>query len=227
MKWKIEHGWRIDKHLQWSVHSVFVGTNSIQLENRRETNSSQNNLLMLQTDTAKTLVYSLRQWEGSSAYTPGQAYRALVAKVMHCRHKMQMGDQLYISAEFTAGERIHKTRREGSEIFQNRPECLLVKRMPLLNFHVVFYLLYKQTNKQIPWHESASELYQPSDRRLSAKLLPTFVDIECCVNTTDPYGRILDFLDRIYLLYTLLNCSALPILCVSTWKPIYFVSRQG
>jgi hypothetical protein len=27
-----------------------------------------------------------------------------------------------------------------------------------------------------PWSESASELYRPSDRRLSAKWLPTFVD---------------------------------------------------
>jgi hypothetical protein len=28
------------------------------------------------------------------------------------------------------------------------------------------------------WHESASELYRLSDRRLSAKLVPTFVDRE-------------------------------------------------
>jgi hypothetical protein len=27
----------------------------------------------------------------------------------------------------------------------------------------------KQTNKQTPWSESASELYRPSDRRFSAK----------------------------------------------------------
>jgi hypothetical protein len=29
-------------------------------------------------------------------------------------------------------------------------------------------------NKITPWSESASELYRPSDRRLSAKLVPTF-----------------------------------------------------
>jgi hypothetical protein len=28
--------------------------------------------------------------------------------------------------------------------------------------------------KKTPWPESASELYRPSDRRLSAKLVPTF-----------------------------------------------------
>jgi hypothetical protein len=29
-------------------------------------------------------------------------------------------------------------------------------------------------NKKNPWPQSASELYRPSDRRLSAKLVPTF-----------------------------------------------------
>jgi CBS-domain-containing membrane protein len=44
---------------------------------------------------------------------------------------------------------------------------------------------------------AASELYRPSDRRLSAKLVPTFADIGChVVSVTDPYGRILGFLDR-------------------------------
>jgi hypothetical protein len=51
--------------------------------------------------------------------------------------------------------------------------------------------------KKTPWSESASELYRPSDRRLSAKLLPAFADRGChLVSVTDPYGRILDFLDR-------------------------------
>jgi hypothetical protein len=49
---------------------------------------------------------------------------------------------------------------------------------------------------KILWHESASELYRPSDRRLSAKLLPTFADTEChVVIATDPYTRIFGFLD--------------------------------
>jgi hypothetical protein len=51
--------------------------------------------------------------------------------------------------------------------------------------------------KQTPWSESGSELYRPNDRRLSAKLMPTFADIGChVVSVTDPYSRILDFLDR-------------------------------
>jgi hypothetical protein len=51
--------------------------------------------------------------------------------------------------------------------------------------------------KKAPWPESASELYRPSDRRLSAKLVSTFADRGChVVSVTDPYGRNLSFLDR-------------------------------
>jgi hypothetical protein len=52
-------------------------------------------------------------------------------------------------------------------------------------------------NKQTPWSESASKLYRSSDRRFSAKWLPTFADKgRHVVSVTDPYGRILGFLDR-------------------------------
>jgi hypothetical protein len=48
-----------------------------------------------------------------------------------------------------------------------------------------------------PWPESASKLYPSSGRRLSAKLVPTFADRGChVVSATEPYGRILGFLDR-------------------------------
>jgi hypothetical protein len=51
--------------------------------------------------------------------------------------------------------------------------------------------------KQSPWPESASELYWPSDRRLSAKLVPIFEDrVYHVVSVTDPYCRNLEFLDR-------------------------------
>jgi hypothetical protein len=53
------------------------------------------------------------------------------------------------------------------------------------------------TNKQTPSSESANELYRPSDSRLSAKRLSTFADKGChVVSVTDPFGRILGFLDR-------------------------------
>jgi hypothetical protein len=56
---------------------------------------------------------------------------------------------------------------------------------------------YIKKKKKPPWSESASELYRPSDRRLSAKRLPTFADRGChVVSVTDPYGSILGFLDR-------------------------------
>jgi hypothetical protein len=50
------------------------------------------------------------------------------------------------------------------------------------------------------WTEYACELYRSSDRRLSAKLVPTFADRECrVVNVTDPYGSILGFQEDINL----------------------------
>jgi hypothetical protein len=62
------------------------------------------------------------------------------------------------------------------------------------------FLEFRQSQlilKKTPWSESASELYRQSDRRLSAKSLPTFADKGChVVSVTDPYGRILDFLGR-------------------------------
>jgi hypothetical protein len=34
----------------------------------------------------------------------------------------------------------------------------------------------KKKQNKLPWPESASELYRPGDRHLSAKLVPTFAD---------------------------------------------------
>jgi hypothetical protein len=63
--------------------------------------------------------------------------------------------------------------------------------------------LYKQTNKQTPWPQSASELYRPSDHSLWVKLVRTFADRgRHVVSVTDPYGHILDFLDRTFFYMT-------------------------
>jgi hypothetical protein len=67
-----------------------------------------------------------------------------------------------------------------------------------------------RTNERTPWSESASELCRPSDRRLSAKWLPTFADKGChVISVTDPYGRILGFLDRsrYFSIKYLLSCT--------------------
>jgi hypothetical protein len=61
---------------------------------------------------------------------------------------------------------------------------------------VLCAFLYIRTNKT-PWPESAKELYRQSDRRFSAKVVLTFAGRGChVVSVTDPYGRILGFLDR-------------------------------
>jgi hypothetical protein len=48
---------------------------------------------------------------------------------------------------------------------------------------IVIGILIYHRHKPIKttWPESASELYRPSDRRLSAKLVPTFADRMCHV----------------------------------------------
>jgi hypothetical protein len=64
-------------------------------------------------------------------------------------------------------------------------------------YHATWDHLSDKQNKQTLWPESASELYWPSDRRLSAKLAPTFAAGGCCmVSAMDSYSRILDFLDQ-------------------------------
>jgi hypothetical protein len=52
-----------------------------------------------------------------------------------------------------------------------------------------------QAYKKTPWPQSASEQYRPTDRPLSAKLVPTLADRGCrVVGAMDLYGRILCFL---------------------------------
>jgi hypothetical protein len=63
--------------------------------------------------------------------------------------------------------------------------------------YAVLLVDLKQKKEQTLWPQSASKLYRPSYRRLSAKLLPIFADRGCrVVSMTDPSGSILNFLDR-------------------------------
>jgi hypothetical protein len=63
-------------------------------------------------------------------------------------------------------------------------------------YNISKYKNDQQKQKQTPLSESASELYRLSDRRLSVKRLPTFADKGChVVSVTNPFGRILGFLD--------------------------------
>jgi hypothetical protein len=69
----------------------------------------------------------------------------------------------------------------------------------LRSFPVVTYILLLLLNKKTQWPESTSELYPPSDCRLSAKLVPAFCGYRChVVSVTDPYGCILGFLNKNY-----------------------------
>jgi hypothetical protein len=56
--------------------------------------------------------------------------------------------------------------------------------------------LKKKKLSSVAWVRERT-IYRPSDRCLLAKLVPTFTDRGCdVVSVTDPYGRILGFLDR-------------------------------
>jgi hypothetical protein len=69
-------------------------------------------------------------------------------------------------------------------------------------------------NIQTPLPESTSELCRPSVRRLSTKLVSTFADRGCrVVRVIDPYGRILDFLDRSHYFFF----QIAPQLCSRGW----------
>jgi hypothetical protein len=78
----------------------------------------------------------------------------------------------YDSAKFPQAK-ITLFRRAGL-IQHNQSHAPDSKLMPSaeLSWSDVFQKIKNQT----PWPESVSELYQPSDRRLSAKLVPTFAD---------------------------------------------------
>jgi hypothetical protein len=77
--------------------------------------------------------------------------------------------------------------------------------------------------KKNPWTESASEVYQPRDRRLSAKLVATFADRRChMVSVTDSYGSILGFLDRNRYFFFQLSPQLYSRGCVDPFQTHYF-----
>jgi CBS-domain-containing membrane protein len=80
---------------------------------------------------------------------------------------------------------------------QTNPVHTTPSYLSKIDFNINNLHTHNNNNKKTPWSESASELYRPSDRRLSAKCLPTFADKGChVVSVTDLYGRILGFIDR-------------------------------
>jgi hypothetical protein len=82
------------------------------------------------------------------------------------------------------------------DIFRNVQTPTLLRNFAY-NLIVNLILLCTTKQQQTTWPYSASELYRPSDSRLSAKLVPTFADrVRRVVSATDPHSRILGFLDR-------------------------------
>jgi hypothetical protein len=95
-----------------------------------------------------------------------------------------------------------KYHQINSKIF-HRPKYFFLEHFILKQYNLINITspksgvtCYKSIFKTL-WPVSTSELYQPSDRRLSAKLVPTFVNRGChVVSVTDSYSCILNFLDQ-------------------------------
>jgi hypothetical protein len=99
---------------------------------------------------------------------------------------------------------INKHIPRSSCSWNNLYEIICMKL--ILQFICNFCLRSKDTDIIIIitlWPSSESEVYRPRNRRLSAKLVPSFVDRWCrMVSATDPNGRILGFLHRKRYRYT-------------------------
>jgi hypothetical protein len=99
----------------------------------------------------------------------------------------------------------------ASELYRPSERRLLAKLVP--NFARATWSAWRmavEVRKLTSRPECASELYRPSERRLSAKLVPTLADIGChVVSVTDPYGRILCFLDRKTINFEVSFCTGI------------------
>jgi hypothetical protein len=72
-----------------------------------------------------------------------------------------------------------------------------LKRYTLVKKHRFNHVIATKQTKQTAWPESASELVPTERLPLLANLVPTFSDRGChLVSVTDPYCRILGFLNR-------------------------------
>jgi hypothetical protein len=75
---------------------------------------------------------------------------------------------------------------------RERPELVAVTRRLVKTATEDSSGVCNKNKKQTPRSESASKLYRPSDRRLLAKLVPTFADKGChmiSVTSLRPYSR--------------------------------------
>jgi hypothetical protein len=67
----------------------------------------------------------------------------------------------------------------------------------------------------------------PERPRLSTKLLPTSADRRCCVvSATDPYIRILDFLDRVTCNFRAENPKSKKLACSRCWIEFFILKTK-
>jgi hypothetical protein len=108
------------------------------------------------------------------------------------------GEVVFSKTLYWCGVRMHFQLNEPKHVSKKWQRMLCPHHLLWWWIKIISHTIYDtMILKKTPWSESASELYRPSDRRLSAKWLPTCVDRRChVVSVTDPSGCISRFLDR-------------------------------
>jgi hypothetical protein len=105
---------------------------------------------------------------------------------------------MYIAMSFLFFRKYKRHLDLRTKLFTSSGRKLWRKLSPFLSLSAYFW------NKSVPDEKTqrpdpANELYLPSDRRLSVKLVPTFADRGYHVaRVNDPYGRIFGLLDRLF-----------------------------
>jgi hypothetical protein len=117
-------------------------------------------------DTAFCLQLNQHGISGSEMPT----YRSLITHSAKCASRQTAARLFYFSTLILS--ELTTTANWGGKTFP-KYRCLEINRAACCLWHApVCYLIKKKT----PWSKSGSELHRPSDRRLSAKWLPTFAD---------------------------------------------------
>jgi hypothetical protein len=112
---------------------------------------------------------------------------------IHCWYNMKVSRSDPILLKYTATSPVTRHTPTVDE----PPPPLCIPQLPWCTSSTDTNHVLLTLNWTTPSSYSANELYRPSDRRMSAKLVPTFADGGCrVVSETDPHGRILGFLDR-------------------------------
>jgi hypothetical protein len=189
-------------HLSWVKHSSRVVSLCVlplrwgictkrKLEAVNALNLACNSLFQILRDSLKipaaapthgvSVVLSLSRW--GSCSLPWLLSSGSQEGIRDCREK-EDGDKSKKERNSVTARCLGKRRKRGASDLADLP---LPQRDRADSFVQEWHMLFRSCTSLTPWPQSASELYQPSDCRFSAKLVLTFADRECrVVSSADP-----------------------------------------